>query len=636
MYGSSDVQNKNPFVDEYALRDSGYDQDVISTMQGDAKTTMIDRSLSLPVSDDGLPDSVPSRHTLSASSSGSISRHVHAAPLSAGSRHRPPPLPLSPRSITSLQTLSNPLQVFISGHGADLVTPRASPQRQTTFVDAAVGDSSETASIHSAGGPIRASRESQRAAVAPKKVSVKPPSAYTARTRSSVSGQTQPFPLLSPALAEANGRRALDEKEDQNHEKSNHGSHMLKQRTHRPTDTWRLKSNWIDLSLKAVFVIGVITLTAAVVAGVKDAKFNVLEASTVIAGIIGFVGSAASILCAWAISIGRRCHKGVNLLSVPNEKQDRVSPYSKEMRPKMEHLSVASGKGRRKTEDVERSPRFEQQNPINYLAFSLQGQHPSNSAQANKFGSNLSIPQTAHSSSVGTPLPSFDALPVPSSRRHSAPSSQSEADKSYREILELRLASRDIWEVLDEAANVDEVYGSQPNLDGVPHNESQRYIAHGISEKSVQNRQTESQTLRTRNNGFSKQQSVTSTATRSPSSLPSVFLRAKVSSPHQHTLSLFGKSEPFFSSYPPLSLTSSSKPSIDQTSPTSLAHPSPVYQQSSERTSATSVAYSDTSSLRELKTMRSVEKVRLWQKFMLDGVEHLWEVKGWERGQGSG
>ena len=651
-HGSSEVQNKNPFVDEYALRDSGYDQDVINTMQRVVRTTMVHRSVSLPVSDDGLPNSVPSRHTFSSSSLGSVDRHVHAAPVSAGSRHRPPPLPLSPRSTTSQRTLSNPFQVSIPGHGADLVTPRASPQRQTLFVDTTVGDRSEIASIHSAGEPAQITRESQCSAGAPKTLSMELPNAYAARTRtrSSVSGQKQPFPLLSPVLAQANERRALNEKENRNHERSKHVTQIIKQRTCLPMDICRSKSNWIDPSLKVVFVICIIMLTAAVVTGVKDAKFHVLEASTVIAGIIGFVGSAASALCVWAISIGCRYHKDVNELhpeehvnqqeaaSVRNEKQDSASQYSKEMQPKLVRLGVTSAKGKQRTEDVERSPRFKAKSPIHLPPFAspLQGQHPANGAQTNKFGFHLSIPQTARSSLSGIPSPSSDALHAPSSRRHSAPSSRSEADKSYRELLELRLASRDIWEVLDEAAQIDEaaeideVYDERQSPDSGLRNEPPKHIAHVVTEKSPQNRQTESQTLHTTNNGTVTQQTIIPAATRSASSIPSVFLRTTTRSPHHHTHSPLDKSSPSFSSYPPLSLTGSSDPSIDPISPTSPAHPSPVYQQSDMEKSADSVAYSDTSALRELRTMRSVQKVRLWQKFMLDGVEHLREVARWE------
>ena len=635
-HGSSVVQNKNPFVDEHALRDSGCDQDVISTMQREIQTHMIHSKVSLPASDDGLPDSVPSRHTLSANSLGPINPHLHAAPFSAGSRRRPPPLPLSPRSTASQETLSNPFRVSIPGHGADLVTPRESPQRQTTLVDAAVDGRSETASIHSAGAPIRAGREGQRAAGALKNLSVRLPNAHAVRTRSSVSGQTQPFPLLSPVLAQASERRAIDAKENQNHERPRQGTQIFKQRTCLPTHIWRSKSNWVDPFLKAVFVISIITLTAAVVTGVKDAKVDVLEASTVIAGIIGFVGSAASVLCAWVISLGRRCPKDMNDISIQNEKQDRVSQYSREMRPRLELLSVASGQGRQKTEDVERSPRFKQQNPISHhpLAIPLQGQHPTNGAEANKLGVKLSIPQNAHSSSSGIPLPFSDVLPGPSSRRHSAPSSHSEAEKSYRELLEWRLASRDIWDVLDEAAQVDEVYGEQQSPDSTPRNEPQRHIAHGITDKPLRTGRTESQILLTRKNGTSTQQSIISKATRSPSSIPSVFLRATATSPHHQTHSRVGDSESSFSSYLTLSLTSSSELSTDQLSAISASHPSPVHQQTDESTSDASVANSDTSAMRELRTMRSVQKVRLWQKFMLDGVEHLLEVAGWEQGQG--
>ena len=651
-HGSTEVQSKNPFVDEYALRDSGYDQDGISTMQRDVRTTMIHGSVGLPVSDDGLPNSVPSRHTRSANSLRPINRHVHAAPFSAGSRHRPPPLPLSPRSATSQRTLSNPFQVSIPGHGVDLVTPRASPQRQTMFVDATVGDRSETACINSAGEPAQIIRESQCSAGAPKTLSMKIPNAYAARTRtrSSVSGQKQPFPLLSPVLAQASERRTLNEKENQNHERSKHGTQIIKQRTCLPTDICRSKSNRIDQSLKVVFVICIITLTAAVVTGVKDAKVHLLEASTVIAGIIGFVGSAASVLCVWAISIGCRHHKDMKEVhpeehanqeeadSVRNEKQDRASQYSKEMQPKLVRLGMTSGKGKQRTEDVERSPRFKLKSPMHLPPFAspLQGQHPLNGAQANKFGFHLSIPHTAHSSLSGIPPPSSNALPAPSSRRHSAPSSRSEADKNYRELLELRLASRDIWEVLDEAAQVDEaaeideIYEEQQSPDSGLRNEPQRHIACEITARSAPARRDGSQTLHTTNNGTVTQQPTIPAVTRSPSSIPSVFLRTTTRSPQHHTHSPLDKSTPSFSSYPPLSRTSSSETSIDQISATSLAHPSPVYQRSDTEKSADSVAYSDTSALRELRTMRSVQKVRLWQKFMLDGVEHLREVARWE------
>lgn len=645
-HGSSEVQNKNPFVDEYALRDSGYDQDVITTTERDSRATMIHRSSSLPVSDDGLPDSVPSRHTLSASSSGRINRNFHAASFSADSRRRPPPLSLGPRKITSQQPLSSPFQASIPGYGEDLVTPRVSPQRQTTLVDAAVDDRSEAASIYCAGEPGQIIRESQRATGAPKRLSVKLPNGYAARTMSYVRGQKEPFPLLSPVLAQASERSAIDEKGNQSHETFKRGPQIIKQRKCLGRDIWRNKCNWIEPLLKVIFVISIITLTAAVVTGVKDAKVDVLEASTVIAGIIGFVGSTASVLCVWAISIGRRYHNDVDELhpeedtnleeitQVLSEKQDRVSQYSEQTRPYLRHLSIASGKRKEWTEDVERTPRFKQKNPIDHrrLASSLQGQRPTNSAQASEFGSRLPVPQPTHSSSSVTPLPSSEALPATSTRRHSAPTTQSEADNDYRVLLELRLASRDIWEVLDEAAGIDEVYGDQQSPDRASRDEPQRHIAHGTTDKPPQTRQTDGEILHSRHTDTSAQQSIISAASCSPSSIPSVFLPGTAYSPHHVTHSPVGKSEPSFSSYPPLSRTSSSEPSIDPKSPTPLAHPSPVYQQPDVGTSAASVAYSDTSALRELRTMRSVQKVRLWQKYMLDGVEHLLEVAGWEHG----
>ena len=286
-HGSSEVQHKNPFVDEYALRDSGCDQNVITTTERDTKTTMILRSLGLPVSDDGLPDSVPSRHTLSDNSSRPVSRHVRPAPFSAESRHRPPPLPLSPRNITTQQPISSSFQGSVSGFGEDLVTPRASPQRQTTFVDSAVGDRSEVASIHGADEHAQIISESERAVGAPKRLSVKLANGHAGRSMSYVRGQKQPFPLFSPVLAQASEPSALDEKDNQNHERFKRGPQIIKQRKCLRTDLRRRKSKWIEPSLKAVFIISIITLTAAVVAGVKDAKVDVLEASTVIAGIIG-------------------------------------------------------------------------------------------------------------------------------------------------------------------------------------------------------------------------------------------------------------------------------------------------------------------------------------------------------------
>ena len=650
-HDSSEVQNKNPFVDEYALRDSGIEQNIIGTTQKDIKTTMISRSLSLPFSDDGLPDSIPSRHTVSVNSPGSSNRH--AAPFSAGSRRRPPPLPLSPRSITSQRTLSNPFQMSIPAHGADLVTPRESPQRQTTFVDAAVGDRSETASIHSAGEPTKFIRENQRSAGTPKLVPTKLPNDNAVRTRtrtrSSVSGQKQPFPLLSPILGQASEWSALagKEKENQSHERIMRGTQMIKQMSCLRTGKWGSKRDWIDPSLKVVFMISVITLTAALVAGVKDAKVNVLEASTVIAGIIGIVGCAASVLCAWAISIGRQRRNNVNELHpkedicpeenirAVNEKQDKVSQYSKQIRPNLGHFSMASGKRKQKTEDVERSPRFKPKYPIDFplFAFPLQGQRPVNSAQASEFGHRLSIPQPTHSSSSGIPPPSSEALPAASTRRHSAPSSRSEADKSYRELLELRLANRDIWDVLDEAAGIDEVYWEQQTPNSAPRNQPQMQTAHGITDKLPQALQIKSQILHTRNNDTCTRQPIISVPTRSPSSVPSIFLRKAATSPNHQTRSPSGQSE-LSSSYLPLSQMGSLEPSIDQKLPTSVAHPSPVYQQSDEGMSADSIAKSDTSALMELRTMRSVQKVRLWQKFMLDGVEHIREVEMWEHGKG--
>ena len=647
-HGSSEVQHKNPFVDEYALHESGYDQDVIITTERDTKTTMILRSLGLPVTDDGLPDSVPSRHTLSDNSSRPISRRIRAAPFSADSRHRPPPLPLSPRNITTQQPLSSPFQGFIPGYGEDLVTPRASPQRQTTFVDAAVGDRSEAASIHGAGEHAQIIGESERAVGAPKRLSVKSPNGYAGRSMSYVRGQKQPFPLLSPVLAQASEPSALDEKQNQSHERFKRGPQIIKQRKCVRMKLWRKKSKWIGPSLKAIFVISIITLTAAVVTGVKDAKVDVLEAGTVIAGIIGFVGSTASVLCAWAISRGSRYDKKVNKLypeedvnpeeitHASNEKKERASQFSKQIRPNLGHFSVASGERKQWTEDVERSPRFEQTNPINDqpLASLLLGQHLTNGAHASEFGLRLSIPIPTHSSSSGIPIPSSEALPATPSRRHSEPTLQSQVDHDYRELLESRLASRDIWDVLDEAAAIDEVYGEQHSPDGAPRNELQKHTAQGTTDKSPEPRQTEGQILPTRNLGTSMQQSILAT-TRSPSSIPSVLPPGTAHSLRNHTQSPFGQIVPSFPSYPPLSLSTSSEPSIDQIQPASPTHPAPVYQQPEVERSADSVAYSDTSALREVRTMRSVQKVRLWQKFMLDGVEHLREVVGWERGQSS-
>ena len=320
----------------------------------------------------------------------------------------------------------------------------------------------------------------------------------------------------------------------------------------------------------------------------------------------------------------------------PNEKKERASQFSNQIRPNLGHFSVASGNRKQRTEDVERSPRFEQKNPIDHRPFasSLQGQHPTNGAQASEFGLRLSISRPTNSSSSGIPIPSSEALPATPSRRHSAPISQSEVDNDYRELLESRLASRDIWEVLDEAAAVDELYDEQHSPDSAPRNELQKHTAHGTTDKSPEPRQTEGQILPTRKLGTSMQQSILAAA-RSASSLPSVLPPGTAHSPRNHTQSPFGQSVPSFPFYPPLSLSTSSEPSIDQIPPTSAAHLSPVYQQPEVERSAASVAYSDTSALRELRTMRSVQKVRLWQKFMLDGVQHIREVVGWERGQSS-
>lgn len=447
----------DPFDDGHALPDSPIQQDTHHVTNRDIAAPGIG---GIPCGDssDGLPSSIPSRHTktISGPSSRRPSQERDQIPFrfQDNMRARPAPLHLAPPS-NQHHIYENSASITVDPFFRSLLaspasTAKQSPKRKLTIIDPSVYRRSQMALVDSAGQPLR-KVESNRRVREINRLSVGSPAGQKARR--AVTGQKQPFPLLSPVLVDEKPRTATQHGDrfgardpEQHPSKEEHG---VKSRIQNLLSSLQRSPHKLMALIVLLFQLCLMTSTTTIVIWIEDVKYkHVLNARIVAITIIAIAGCCTCVLagCAqWlrqrqktlatetkAESLSQRSRK--NTEQSWNEKaRSRDGKALTDSGPGMDRkiTGMKSDKpSRSRIEDLERSPRFAHRHI-------LSDQDSLSSASRNQRQEHKSTPQGSRpelkqQSSANSALPSSNVLP-----------SRPTSDGSYRAQLESRLLSRE-------------------------------------------------------------------------------------------------------------------------------------------------------------------------------------------------
>ncbi|KAG6995818.1 hypothetical protein G7Y79_00041g077700 [Physcia stellaris] len=411
-----------------------------------SENTNLHQELTPPTSDDGLPDSPPSRHTLSAQSSALDRLLLVPSPL-AIPRGRPLAMSLAVPSDSRLLERSHEPAVLCFQEG--LLAPRDSSRMHTTFVNEPGSHISATASIHDAGEPVRGA-----GVAALRRPSDTLPKNNVGQARASVTSQKAPFPLLSPERAREQGAVLKHGQSG-----SRHPNDKVKPKTRALIIfIWRNKTR-IVVAIIVVFHISLITMAAAATIAIQDSRHHVLKASSVIAGVLGAASYIASVLCGWALSLDcRREQKqnvdedveaGKSAKSEPRELSEKgagngSSQQTNQPQQASGYSSPASGSTFPRPKDAVRGPYRMQDGWINYPtpASHMEGEDSLQPRRNLPNGIYLTTPQSSQPPSTGITFPSSSGFPISAfSDLDSTP--RREDSGMYRERLESRLRQRE-------------------------------------------------------------------------------------------------------------------------------------------------------------------------------------------------
>lgn len=509
MHPLTQFQIQNPFDDENALR--GFEHLEIAVEKGQRNTTaprkqrpplsndktmvqgnlraplsentILHQDLTPPISDDGLPDSPPSRHTLSAQSSALDRLLLVPSPLDIP-RGRPLAMSLAVPSDSRLLERSHEPGILRFQEG--LLTPRDSSRRHMTFVNEPGSHISATASIHDAGEPARGAGEA-----ALRRPSDTLPKDHVGQARASVTSQIAPFPLLSPERVREQGAVL-----EHGQSGSRHPNDKMKPQTSALIIfIWRNKTR-IVIAVIVVFHISLITMAAAATIAIQDSRHHVLKASSVIAGVLGAASYIASVLCGWALwldcrreqkqNIGEDVEAGKDSKSEPRELSEKeIGNWSSQQANQLQqgsgYSSPASGSTIPRPKDAVRGPYRMQDGWISYPtpASHIEGEDRFQSRKNLPNGIYLTTPQSTQPPSTGITFPSSSGFPISAfSDLEATP--RREGSGMYRARLESRLREREYsgeTRQLEGFDNRDAEQEKRPNED----------IAHG--NESTQSRQ---------------------------------------------------------------------------------------------------------------------------------------------------
>ena len=520
MHPLTQFQIQNPFDDENALR--GFEHLEIAVEKGQTvatrkarpplsnEKTMAQGELRLPfsdenaivydelrpsISDDGLPDSPPSRHTLSAQSSALDRLLLVPSPL-AIPRGRPSAMPLAVPSNSGPPTLlERSHEPAILRFQEGLLTPRDSSRMQTRIVNAPGNHISAAASIHDAGEPVRVAGEA-----ALRRPSATPPKNNVGQARASVTSQKAPFPFLSPETAREqgavleHGQSGLRYPNDQTKPKTRAIMIFI----------WRNKTR-IAIAVIVLFHISLITMAAAATIAIQDSKNHVLKASSVIAGVLGAASYITSVLCGWALWLDCRREQSQNINEdveagkaskneprVLSEKENGNGSNQRAYQPQQVsgYSSPASGNTIPRPKDAVRGPYRMQDGWISYpTPVSLMPGE--DSLQPRIY---LTTPQSSLPPTTGITLPSSSGFPDSafSDLTDLEATPRREDSRIYRERLESRLREREYSgenRKIEGSDNGDVEQEKAPDKNNAPGEESAQSPRAPNPEKQSEDRQ---------------------------------------------------------------------------------------------------------------------------------------------------